>query len=309
MSSLFDHPGYLGYGGVLAIHADWPAYPFSMEWESALLNFGQFPIGTRFFKIDDIDMCVLFLTRDPSGVKDNIYSPKYFHLAAWHESLNTLQENGFITGILPSSQYEWELEKFKRMVEEVGYETNKDGDIIVTRDRNGELVTSIIKKPHPDDYEREGFARIEGHVTLTSAGIQEIERMSKNLRISEDIWSHSSPFITIRKYDTAIRETVLFIETRIRKLFSSAKKNEKPLHGAPLVDAHIAMIEQKFGNNRAWIKNYKNEIRSLFSFTRNDFMHNFKDLEEAQTKVILARIDGIYQQYLDLERGLTKSGN
>ena len=58
-----DFPGYLGWTsqGVIAIHADWPAYPAEHGWGAALASFGMFPEGTQFARIDDIDQCLLFI--------------------------------------------------------------------------------------------------------------------------------------------------------------------------------------------------------------------------------------------------------
>jgi hypothetical protein len=56
--------GYLGYWHrgeyVVAIHADWPAYPGPGA-VNALYDMCQFPHGTVFTPIDDIDRCVLFV--------------------------------------------------------------------------------------------------------------------------------------------------------------------------------------------------------------------------------------------------------
>ena len=54
-------PGFLGYGGIIAIHADWPTYPGGIGWEIALRELGYFPKGTNFYQIDDIDKCMLFI--------------------------------------------------------------------------------------------------------------------------------------------------------------------------------------------------------------------------------------------------------
>lgn len=48
-------PGLLGYGGIIAIHADWPNYPPGIGWETGLRTLGNFPEGTQFYEIDDID--------------------------------------------------------------------------------------------------------------------------------------------------------------------------------------------------------------------------------------------------------------
>jgi hypothetical protein len=61
-----EHPGWFGwgYGGshgemILGIQADWSAYPCAPGGSHGLFDLAQFPEGTRFFPIDDIDRCVL----------------------------------------------------------------------------------------------------------------------------------------------------------------------------------------------------------------------------------------------------------
>jgi len=56
------YTGLLGYGGIIAIHADWPIYPSGIGWEIALRTLGNFPEGTNFYEIDDIDMCKLLIS-------------------------------------------------------------------------------------------------------------------------------------------------------------------------------------------------------------------------------------------------------
>ena len=90
--SLNEHPGYFGVTsqGVIAIHADWPMYPFEHGWKEALLAFGSLPRGTSFFQIDDIDQCLLFV----AGVtppKQDPYDSRFSHVAAWHEDLVQLE--------------------------------------------------------------------------------------------------------------------------------------------------------------------------------------------------------------------------
>lgn len=71
------HPGFLGYesgsGYIVAIHADWPAYPGPPGPAMALFYLCQFPRSTRSRKIDEIDWCVLFVA------EDFIRNPDPFH--------------------------------------------------------------------------------------------------------------------------------------------------------------------------------------------------------------------------------------
>lgn len=71
-------PGFLGYGGIIAIHADWPNYQGGVGWEIALRELSYHPKGTSFYEIDDIDKCMLFINQDPSALEKATAS-RYFH--------------------------------------------------------------------------------------------------------------------------------------------------------------------------------------------------------------------------------------
>ena len=82
MNSLKDFPGYLGFTsqGVIAIHADWPAYPEEHGWQLPLLWLSIFPARTKFVAVSDIDRCVLLLA-DLKCNKSDKFDEKNFHLA------------------------------------------------------------------------------------------------------------------------------------------------------------------------------------------------------------------------------------
>ncbi|MBB5156873.1 hypothetical protein [Saccharopolyspora phatthalungensis] len=80
-----------------------------------LFHLAQFPASTRFFPIDDIDLCVLFSAYNydstkPGRAKDPL-SPDAFQVAIWHEDLMNLQEQGLISGITPVSELEYEIRR------------------------------------------------------------------------------------------------------------------------------------------------------------------------------------------------------
>ena len=83
---LEDHPGYLGFTSkwIIAIHADWPAYPEEHGAQPTLFCLTMFPRGTRFLGIDDIDRCCLFLADLKSTKKDDVFDDRNFHVAVWH---------------------------------------------------------------------------------------------------------------------------------------------------------------------------------------------------------------------------------
>jgi hypothetical protein len=78
-----DHPGYFGITsrGVIAVHADWPMYPFEHGWAEALLALGSLPSATRFFQIDNIDKCFLFVAEEVPAGRDFEYSEAILTIA------------------------------------------------------------------------------------------------------------------------------------------------------------------------------------------------------------------------------------
>src|SRR5262245_25697711 len=95
-----DYPGYLGFtsSGVIAIHADWPAYPREHGWMQALITFGNFPIGTEFRCDDNIDRCSLFeVSQFPDGTE--VSKAAKFYVAVWQQDLIDLDDMNFLSGI------------------------------------------------------------------------------------------------------------------------------------------------------------------------------------------------------------------
>ena len=57
-----SHPGFMiDEHSIKILHADWPAYPVGQGFRQALRAFGEFPSSTRFYPIDQVDMCTLFV--------------------------------------------------------------------------------------------------------------------------------------------------------------------------------------------------------------------------------------------------------
>src|SRR4051794_16985874 len=103
---LGDMPGFLGYssGGafIVAIHADWPSYPGPPHPIGALFDLCQFPPGSAFRKVDEIDRCVLMVAEDYSrGLEP--YSEQALHVAAWSEDLLALHEREYVIGLEPAT--------------------------------------------------------------------------------------------------------------------------------------------------------------------------------------------------------------
>ena len=122
VTSFQNHPGYLGFTsqGVIAIHADWPVYPTEHGWEVALETLGNFPEGTLFKKLDDIDHCYLLLVGDPEKEKDP-YDEKHFHVAIWRDDLLELCRKGLTSGLMTEREA---ITRFYERVKDLPF--NKD---------------------------------------------------------------------------------------------------------------------------------------------------------------------------------------
>lgn len=81
--NLRDHPGYFGITsqGVIAIHADWPIYPEEHGADLALVWLTGFPQRTTFKRIDDIDLCNLFLINVKRSNQADPFDERNFHVA------------------------------------------------------------------------------------------------------------------------------------------------------------------------------------------------------------------------------------
>jgi len=300
MNEEFDitrFPGYLGFTsrGVLAIHADWPIYPAEHGWEIALLAFGNFPKGTTFKQIDDIDRCLLFFANSPhyTNITD-FTNKKYFHIAVWHEDLIELSEKGYVTGVKRLTEYEWECRKYEQLPKGAFYECKGEKHY-------------IERPPIPMDYDEEyedypkDFVYIDGkNLNVTKNGYKALENLimtlSKNL--DKELASIVQPLIDLGRYDTAIRESCLMIETLLRRLTGLGND----FYGTKLIEGFYdaALASDRYVS--AYLKVLRGELRTAFKFVRNDYMHNFVSIDIEQCFSILYRISAILQTLRLIDR-------
>lgn len=295
-------PGYLGYGGIIAIHADWPTYPIGMGWQSALITLGYFPEGTKFFEVSDIDKCKLLINQDPHDLKD-AFDSKYYHSAIWHSDLIELKQKGFIEGIEEKSRYEFELIKFEIFKKEFGEQLklDDDGNVIFYLEANGSFRESRYKVPTREKYcesedendDIRDWAIIPEHFILTPKGLNELIALSQGLNLSNELFELVNPLMKINRFDSAIRDASILLETKMKNY------HHKPnLFGQKLIEFHIKEVIRNNENfDSAAIKIYRGELRAIFKFIRNDFAHNFIVLTYEQCNVILHRISEVLNEF------------
>ena len=285
-------PGFLGYGEIIAIHADWPIYPSGIGWKIALKTLGNFPNNTIFHEVDDIDRCKLLLTQDPQNLTDPFDSNLY-HVAVWHEDLVELKNKGFINGVIEKNDFEFEMMRFEKFKKEFGENLKLDDNdniILYIKDDNGILKETIYHRPQSyeveDEFNYRNCAVIPNGVSLTESGLNELIKLSNEISLYEELKVLTQPLIKIKRFDTAIRDASLLAETKIKEFHMRPE-----LYGQKLVELHIRdVIKNHNSFNSAVIKCYRGELRTIFKFIRNDFAHNFRVMTEEQCKLILARI-------------------
>jgi uncharacterized protein Ymh len=93
-----DRPGFMWtQSGFEVVHAKWPAYPVGHGRRAALYTLAEYPPGTKFFDVDNIDGCTLFSVgsqRRPAGS-----GLEHLFVAVWDEDLRELAKAGLIEGV------------------------------------------------------------------------------------------------------------------------------------------------------------------------------------------------------------------
>src|SRR5690349_6893493 len=100
-------------------HADWPAYPQGADFRMPLLQLTAFPAGTEFLAIDNIDQSTLFIGCVRGASLDDPFAARNFHVAIWYEDLIEFDKNGFVDGIQPVNEREWEQVRWRRLKADV----------------------------------------------------------------------------------------------------------------------------------------------------------------------------------------------
>lgn len=278
-----NFPGFLGLTsqGVIAIHADWPMYPAEHGWEVALLSLGYHPPKTIFYQIDDIDRCILLFAGDIQKAKDP-FDENSFHVAIWHEDLIQLQSLGFVSGIIALVEYEWELHRFTQ--------TPKGAHVFL----NGQyLPIDHPTPPEPDEnnYETPSWAVVtESGLTVTDKGYKALHQLLVNEKdnLNSDLMATVQPLMDIGKYDSAIRDACILIETQLRNI---VKTNS---YGMALTDQFFSKLFRSKKYIPAKLKVFRSEIKTAFKFIRNDYAHNLRSIEIDQCYAILWRLSEIY---------------
>lgn len=96
--SFSTHPGFMWTDtGFEILHADWPAYPRGHGATVTLRVLAEYPRETRFFPIDNIDRCTLFVVGEKP--KETPHGPQHLHVAVWDDDLRACTSARYIEGV------------------------------------------------------------------------------------------------------------------------------------------------------------------------------------------------------------------
>ncbi|MDX9925510.1 MAG: hypothetical protein RBS48_12170, partial [Ignavibacteriaceae bacterium] len=275
----------------------------------ALRSIANYPFDTKLYEIETIGTIMTFLSnfKQEKGDKTDIWDKKILHTAIFVEDLIELQKNGLIDGIIPISEFKYEMNKFNSM-KESGFKTNSQGDLEFylnlpdiglqkhthpkpilenyVSDYLGEPWNEKYRSELIEEYEagNKPFIEIDNFIRLTEKGYLKIEEIAKKYEIKSQIKELVEPLITIRYFDTVVREVAVFLESNLRKFHNIDK------FGEALIEFHInECIKANKNNYNAGLKVYRQELRTMNRFVRNEFMHNKLIISEDNLRFILMR--------------------
>lgn len=294
---LDGHPGYLGWTsqGVIAIHADWPAYPAEHGTRVALESLGMFPEGTRFAQLDDIDQCVL-LVAEGIGRGEDPFGAGRFHVAIWHQDLIGLARSGLVEDVTGVSEAVHALNEVRGLQGQAPV-TSWPGDHAVPREidlffhggkkgRYETLLHDLDNVEHSWIYFERGAT-----VVLTTAGWRALDdALSSEFEPPAPLMERLAPMVSAGYYDTAIREVSVHLEVLMRRRVGVAA-----MYGGRLVKRYVEHLHDRQLMPDANLKVLRGELRTALMFVRNEFAHNVADLTRPRGLALLQRISNLYR--------------
>lgn len=127
--------------------------------------------------------------------------------------------------------------------------------------------------------------RIEpGGFVVSRAGWSELDhRVPFENPLHERIRSRVQPLLDIRYFDSAVRESLIVVETRLRELASSHEQ------GVMLAEDFCAKSERN-----EFSLHLRAELRTLFAFIPTEFAHRFIT-DDTRCRTVLRRITQTYE--------------
>lgn len=292
-------PGYVGWTsqGVIAIHADWPAYPAEHGWDVALVSFGNFPRGTQFIAIDDIDRCVLFLVRGQTRFEAEPFNARNFHVAAWHDDLLELNSRGLVSGVHGVTELTWNWNRHRDVL---GLWPIRSS---AAAKASGEEVPALFVRSDDDSYKRvpppsadtyddedPDLVATDEAVATTAAGWNELERLLVNaVAVPAPLASRVGPMLDRGHYDSIVRELGAALETCMREYVQSGS------YGIRLVEEFVTRLRSSGDYIEAQLKVLRIELLTAFKFERNGYAHELVDVSRPQGLAVASRLFSLYE--------------
>jgi hypothetical protein len=289
------------YGGIWGISDECSIFPIGKGWEIALRTIASYPSGTKLYELEEVIGLKMLINKPRNRIQGNPYDEKFLHCAIWCEDILALAERGFIKGAVPATEFEWELRRFQILINQ-GLSTNENGDIVCYL--GDEKKKTIIPRPKLENYIEEysdealsdedraelieeynrfkPFVFIPFALELSEKGRKYILENSQVFEIPQRIEQRIRPLIEISYYDTAIREVAILFEAMLKKFHKST------LFGEELIEFHIdKCISANQNQYAAGIKIYRQELRKVNRFIRNEYLHNLKEVDQTEFYSIL----------------------
>lgn len=278
MASLEDHPGFLGLTshGVIAIHADWPMYPEEHGADLALVWLTAFPPSTQFKPIDDIDQCILFLADVKCSNRADPFDERNLHVAIWHEDLAELSQRGFVSGVNVVTERQWEVNKRENLPsDELFYKTD-----------DGEYKQLTLSPLDDFDDEHPSWPEFDPDgIKVTAIGLRQAHTILSSLEFEYGILGDRiERLYELSYFDTAVREACIQIEHNIRLGLGSDR------WGDVLVDQLFTVLKESGSYRQSYLRVLRIHTKTVFKFIRNEFMHAFVAMDEAQCRALLFRL-------------------
>lgn len=254
-----------------------------------LLHLSLFSPETKFLILDDVDKSML-LAADVSGINTkDIYSEKNFCIAVWHEDLLEMHERGIIAGIKPVTERGWNQHRWEKLTQHLPkgaalfYEVNGK-KIPLNRE---DFYEEENEEEKDESFNQRLFAvSVDGYMSVTQHGRGHIlaHLQNKWAYVKDGVGRRVAHLYDLGYFDTAIREACVQLEHNIRLMTGSRKC------GKQLVGDLVAKLRDEGRELESDIRNYQQELRSIFAFIRNEFMHNLHDADAVSALAMLYRV-------------------
>src|SRR5262249_41827726 len=110
---------------------------------------------------------------------------------------------------------------------------------------------------------------------------------ASSLNIRETLGDRIMRLFEIGFYDTAIREACVQLEHEIRVYTGSEAWGDK------LTEEFVTRLRDQKKLLESHLRTFRQELRTVFKFIRNDFIHNLLEADEAAAHAVLFRIASV----------------